>query len=289
MSLEYKFLNYQSIPDLYRAFMEAFSDYAMDASHITEDSLYKRGIKNGIDFESSVGVFEDAKMVGFTMVGIDDWNGGLSAFDIATGIIKSYRGKGIAREMFNFALPRLREKGVKKFYLEVLRENEPAIKAYKKTGFHITREFDCYSLDIPKVNLVKKCSINLQIEQISQSDIHKFAGFLDWVPSWENSLNSIKRMPDKMMIFKGVQDGSDTGFIAYSPTMNWILNLAVDKNFRRNGIGTALLKHLLSLLPLEQDVIRLINVQNDDNAIIRFFEDLGFTIYARQYEMVFEL
>lgn len=40
-------------------------------------------------------------MVGFTLIGIDEWRGGLGAFDAATGIADGYRGQGLARAMFD--------------------------------------------------------------------------------------------------------------------------------------------------------------------------------------------
>lgn len=58
-----------------------------------------------------------------------------------TGIIPTQRGKGIAKGMFEFALPGLKEQGVNKFLPEVLRPNEAAIKAYRKTGFQVFKVF----------------------------------------------------------------------------------------------------------------------------------------------------
>lgn len=40
-------------------------------------------------------------MVGFTLIGINEWQGGLGAFDAATSIADGYRGQGLARAMFD--------------------------------------------------------------------------------------------------------------------------------------------------------------------------------------------
>ena len=98
----YKTLETIDFSSIYKTMIEAFSDYALDMTYMQEHNLYNRAIKNGIDFSLSAGVFENDKLVGFTLVGIDEWEGEKSAFDIATGIVKEHRGKGHAKKIFDF-------------------------------------------------------------------------------------------------------------------------------------------------------------------------------------------
>ena len=133
---------------LHRTFHEAFADYSVDMSSLTEEILRIRFEKNGVDWDASVGAFEADRMVGFTMIGIDSWQGGLGAFDAATGIVPGFRGGGLAQKMFDHALPDLRARGVTQFVLEVISDNEPAIRAYRKAGFEIHRTFQCFGLDL---------------------------------------------------------------------------------------------------------------------------------------------
>ena len=90
-------LSGQSFSDLYHAFMEAFADYLQDASHVTEYSFTNRAIKNGVDLALSAGAFAGGRLVGFTMVAVDQFYSTRCAFDAGTGIIKPYRGRGIAK------------------------------------------------------------------------------------------------------------------------------------------------------------------------------------------------
>ncbi len=92
---------------IHRTFQEAFSDYAVDMSSLTEERLRVRCVKNGVDWDASVGAFDGDRMVGFTLIGIDDWQGSLGAFDAATGIVPDYRGQRLAAAMFEHALPGL--------------------------------------------------------------------------------------------------------------------------------------------------------------------------------------
>jgi len=285
MSLEYRFLSEDMMPEIFRTFMEAFSDYALDMSYMTEKSMYNRFVKNGTDFESSVGVFNGAKMSGFTMIGIDNWKNSLAAFDVGTGIIKEYRGKGIARKMFDHAVPLLKEKGVNKFYLEVLQENEPAIKAYEKTGFRIAKEFDCYKLVLDSPDLETNPSPFIEIMETGINEITHFKDFLDWEPSWENSLNAITRIRGEIYLFKAVYEGTDAGILAYYLGLNWIMILVVGRSFRRKGIASSLLKHLLSNNFIKEPEVKLINVESTDPGMKQFLRNKSFEIYVKQYEM----
>ena len=110
MSLEYSFLKEEQFPRIHRAFMEAFAEYYVDTSGMTETVLHNRAVKNGVDFGLSAGVFDGKDLVGFTLIGLDRWNEKSGAYDIATGIVPSHTGRGIAGGMFDFALPKLEER-----------------------------------------------------------------------------------------------------------------------------------------------------------------------------------
>lgn len=71
--------------------------------------------------------------------------------------------------------------------------------------------------------------------------------------------------------------------------MNWLMNLAVDKNFRRQGIGSAMMKFLLETMKLPKASIRLVNVESADTGMIKFLENSGFEMKIKQYEMEMEI
>lgn len=289
MEYRFAFLSGKSINELYLTFVEAFSDYALDMRYMNEEVFCNRAIKNGVDFESSVGVFDGSTMVGYTLVGIDHWKGRLSAYDIGTGIIKPYRGKGIAREMFRFAVPKLKDKGVKSFFLEVLQENKPAVRAYRKTGFEITRGFDCFELNLDQARFDEEATVPIEIREIGKDRLPQFAPFLDWEPSWENSLASMERIPDTVMLFEAVHGDDTAGAIVYYPVLNWIMCVAVNPSLRRHGIGTALVKHLIAHVEGERASIRLVNVDDSDEGMINFLRKIGFELFTTQFEMGFRI
>ncbi len=285
MSYTCRFLSPDRAGEIFETFLEAFRDYAIDVSGYKQETYINRAIKNGIDFESSVGLFDGDRMVGYTLIGTGAWKGRFSAYDIGTGITKPHRGKGLARGMFEHALPRLRDIGVGTFVLEVLQENEPAIKAYDKTGFRVTREFDCFELNWEKIEK----EADETVIPLERNDIGIFEDALDWNPSWENSFTSIERVPDSLLIYGAVREGAPRGLIVYYPALSWIMSIVVDGAYRRNGIGTSLVRHLAGELRGKAPGARLVNVQHDDSGMIAFLKGLGFERFTGQYEMELDI
>jgi RimJ/RimL family protein N-acetyltransferase len=139
MSIKIKSLENISIETIHTAFVEAFSDYLVDISYMTTEVMRNRFIKNGFRPDLSVGVFDYDSLKGFTIVGTGIFKGNISAFDIMTGLVKDYRGKGLSNKMFDLIKTKMKEQAINNFYLEVIQENAAAIKAYEKTGFQKTR------------------------------------------------------------------------------------------------------------------------------------------------------
>lgn len=287
--IEYKFLDNTDYSEIYSAFKLAFADYQVSMDYLTEDILRNRLIKNNVKYDFSVGAFADGQLVGFTLVGIDKRQGQLTAFDASTGIIKEYRGGGVARKMFDFMLPKLKEEKVEKFLLEVLRPNENAIKAYSRAGFSIVRELDCFEFYPAKYKNSNTTDLNIEIKPVSREMIESFRGCLEWEPSWENSLNGIMSIKDGTLSLAAFLNGEAVGMLVYYPGLKWILQLIVKKGHRRCGIGTALLEELIKELPGGTERLCLHNVDESDKGMKKFLLSNGFHEIIGQYEMELNL
>jgi ribosomal protein S18 acetylase RimI-like enzyme len=271
--------------DLNRVFCNAFSDYAIDVSYMNKRIMENRAIKNGYDPEVSAGIFDQDKLVGFTLTGVGDFMGKYSAFDIMTGIEKKYRGLGMAAKMFDYIRTAANNRSVENFYLEVLQVNNSAIKAYQRSGFEITRSFDCFELYLENFRIAEPPKISLKFNQLDKKDIGFFETFLSWPPSWENSFSSVKRIPDDVLLFEAANGSQKIGLIVYYPTLNWIMSLLVHPDYQEMGVKSELLQHLIKKLDDKPEVIKMINVQHDDETFIQFLLNSGFDIYTRQFEM----
>jgi ribosomal protein S18 acetylase RimI-like enzyme len=289
MSYRFEFLSEERFPQIYETFCEAFADYYADMSHVTERVLFNRAIKNGVEFDLCVGAFDGPRMVGTTLVGVDQWKGELSAFDIATGIIPAYRGRGIAAGMFDFAAQRLVRRGVRTFVLEVLQANERAVRAYQRAGFRITREFDCYALEVEKARLMAGAGIQPRVEPVERDVLSMFVEQTDWRPSWENSFSSIYRIADDVVAYGAFTGGICAGILVYYPLLNWIMSVVVKRDQRRKGIARCLMSHFLQNLDPERTLVRLNNVDRSDRAMSNLLGNLGFELTVSQFEMECDL
>lgn len=278
-----------SFDTIYQTFLEAFKDYAFDVNYMDARKLENRAIKNGFDPGFSAGAFVDEKLVGFTLVGIDHEYIRPSAFDIMTGIIKEFRGKGLAGKMFEKIRETLQSSDIQHFYLEVLQENQAAVKAYQKEGFVITRDFNCYELNMDDFIPVLKLNIPLTFKEVGKIELDDYATFADWHPSWENSFSAVQRIPDEVVLISASYSIKKVGMIIYYPALNWIMNLLIDPVYRNMGVGTALIERLISRMGGKAEKVRFLNIPDNDHALNDFLKQSGFTLLTKQYEMMLDI
>lgn len=270
---------------LLRTWLEAFSDYAVDMSGVTEKLIECRCIKNNVDFDISVGAFDDERMVGFTLIGVDRFQDELAAFDAGTGIVPEFRGQGLARKMFDHATPQLESQGVTRFLLEVLQVNEPAIRAYTKAGFEVTRELACFKLKLDEPIFSSEPPTAIEVKEVDRASVAGFSTEVDWQPSWENGFPAIEKTPDQLLILGAFERDRCVGVIVYTPLLNWIMTLVVSRTHRRRGVGSALVQGLVERLPGGLTEVKLLNVDRSDEGMLTFLERLGFDHWIDQYEM----
>ncbi|MCX6092490.1 MAG: hypothetical protein NTX23_06470, partial [Candidatus Bipolaricaulota bacterium] len=73
---------------IHAAFLEAFADYSMaPPAGLSAVRLLLRMRKIAVAYDLSVAAYTDGRMIGFTLIGVDAWGGGLAAYDAGTGII----------------------------------------------------------------------------------------------------------------------------------------------------------------------------------------------------------
>ncbi len=263
-------------------FDEAFADYALKGKS-ARLWLRDRSAKNGVDLAASAAAWDGDRMVGFTLVGLDEEGDVSSAYDSGTGIVPSHRGRGLAGRIFDFLLPELTCRGVKRFLLEVLQENEPAVAAYRKAGFETAREFDCFALkegDFSRVKALGEINV-LPMNREQAIEMHRKSA---WPPSWENSASSIARIPGELVVLGAQLNGELAGELIYHPESQWLHSLFVDPEHRRRGLASALLEALMEGAAKGSSP-KAVNVDRRDTAFAAFLENAGFELFTRQFEM----
>ncbi|HAT66362.1 MAG TPA: N-acetyltransferase [Flavobacteriaceae bacterium] len=167
-------------------FFSAFENYFV-AFPKDENLFRKRWEMAKIDYKFSYGMFDNDTLVGFILHAIDVREGQVTAFNLATGVIPEYRGKGITNKIYEYALNELKHKGVTKCKLEVIKENINAIKAYKRVGFEIVKGYKCFA---GKIEMEGEEPIG--ITSLALSDINLKTLVNQSYYSWENQIETIQ-------------------------------------------------------------------------------------------------
>ena len=274
---------------LHKAFLEAFGDYAMDSSRVSEDRLLLRMQKNAVNYDLSPGAYVDGKLVGFTLVGIDDWDGRRTAYDAGTGIVSDHRGRGLAGRMFESVLPGLREHGVTQFVLEALKDNQRAIRAYQKSGFETSRYLRCFTADLQMLRTLGSTR-GWNVCDARFEEVLALASDADWLPSFENRFSASIFIPQDVRFLGAYRSGGSergrcTGAVAYCPRLNWLLTLVVRRTERRCGVGRALLGALARSIPASVTGLAALNVDAQDTGMQAFLGRVGFSHLIDQVEM----
>lgn len=286
--ITYRTLTDADFPQVYRATHDAFSDYAVPYQ-ADEDRLRRMFQINGVRFEFSVGAFDGEKMVGFTINAIGDWNGRRTVYDSGTGVIPEYRRRGISREMFEFILPLLRENKIEQYLLEVIINNEPAVKLYRNLNFQITRRLSVFKR--PEAMLIaEKSNEEVEIKELETLDWDLLESFWTYIPSWQNSIDAMKRSLSGSKTngtFLGLySNGKLIGYGIVFHNSGNIPQIAVAEDYRGKGFGRAVLN---ALQRRTEKPLLISNADETAENIAAFAVANGFSLLTTQYEMLLNL
>ncbi len=287
MNLEYRTLEETSIHEIHQCFLEAFADYMVDI-RMSESAFHEMNALRGVDYGISVGAFSDKRLVGLTINARDKWKDKWTAYDAGTGVIPAYRGKGVSRSIMLKSFEVLENKGFQAYLLEVITRNEKALKLYESLGFRITRRLECLALKGPLTAHVKHKDIPVAsvsreqlpiLEQAFRSEpAHAFE------PSWQNGWNSIRRRPELYHINAVWKDEQCIGFGVIGAGRGGIAQLWVRQDYRRQGLGSRLLRDLIARSPGFK-TYSWVNVDESSVATLSFLKAQGFTEQLAQFEM----
>ena len=122
MSFTIKSLQGLSIRQIADVFNDACSDYVIPIK-LTEEILTAKILSENIQLENSVGVFDNDKLIAFILIGIDEYDGHIVAYNAGTGVIPSYRGNKLTKRMYQYLFPLLKDKDIVSHQLEVITTN----------------------------------------------------------------------------------------------------------------------------------------------------------------------
>jgi ribosomal protein S18 acetylase RimI-like enzyme len=285
--MEYRFLQKEDFSQLYSAFITAFSDYVVKMQP-SEAEFIEMLTRRGARYDLSVGAFNGHQLVGFNLNALDLWKGRLTVYDTGTGIIPEYRGQGIASKLFAFSLPTLKQVSAQQYLLEVIDTNSSAIGVYKRIGFREVRLLESFKLSGDVTSSLGKESNGIELSVEPEPAWDLLQSFWDWEPSWQNSINSIKRSLDNKVLVCAFSKGSCVGYGIVYPSNGDIPQIAISKEYRRRGIGTQILQSLEMQIRSGQTG-RIINIDASAEGTLGFCKASGMQKIVNQYEMLLEL
>ncbi len=183
--MEVKSLENIDFDIIIECFLGAFENYYVEMP--TDIDFYReRWNYARVDFKLSFGMFDNQNLVGFIINGIDQRNGVSIAFNTGTGVLPEYRRRKIVKQIYGFAIPKLKSNGIEKCLLEVISENHIAIKSYQEVGFIKTRMLKCFSGQIDtremNVKVVEKKISSIDFDNLPNQDFY----------TWDNNKSIIK-------------------------------------------------------------------------------------------------
>jgi ribosomal protein S18 acetylase RimI-like enzyme len=186
------------------------------------------------------------------------------------GVAVPHRGKGLGEQLMRAAIEEARARGLRELWLEVLVQNEPAIRLYEKLGFVTVRELEVWTLE--DLVLEEHGVPSVPAEQAHE----RIQARRSWREPWQRADETVANSTD----VEGI--ASEDGALL----------------FRRSGSRVSLLQavasdqaaaeRLLRSLPPETTGLQLLNGPEGD-VLNLAFAALGGTLAHRQHEMLLEL
>ncbi|POY35663.1 hypothetical protein C3K47_14825 [Solitalea longa] len=280
--MEFKTLENTDLATILETFNDAFSDYLVKLQ-LTMQQLVDKMESEGIDLNLSVGAFEEDKMIGFILHSPGVWLNKLTVYNGGTGVIPTHRGKGITQKMYQYIIPILKEKGINQHLLEYVEGNTFAKRIYEQVGFKPNRELDCLK---GKAEIKALTNNNLLFKVIAQPDWQCFSSKFSIQPSWQNSIDSIKRAGPKRKTIGLFHADELIGITSFNPDNGRIALFFINEEERNKGYGTLLLAYLQNNFDGELSVF---NLDKSDKVVYTFFTKRGLKSVAAQVEMLMEV
>ena len=262
-------LSKTSLEELLECFYSSFANYFVEMP--VDEDYYRRRFKAArVDWNYSYGMFDQGKMIGFIIHGIDVLAGFKTAFNTGTGVIPAYRGQSVVDKIYDHALSHLKEIGIQLCALEVIKENAKAIRVYERIGFEIKRDLRCYKGEIGNSDL------NVQLEESGFDDIQRLDMHSDSLESWDHVDQAIKIAGSDYRCFKVYEENNCIGYFVINPERGTIGQM---------GCIDGKEYELFDGIKKINSTIRIDNVDARREKMISAINHIGLQNNVDQYEM----
>jgi len=167
--------------------------------------------------------------------------------------------------------------------LEVIKSNTSAVELYKKQGFEIQREFQCFQLDKNEYKPIT----TYKVEHVDRINLRQLTGFWDFKPSWQNSIDSISAIPEAFLYSIVRFDNTIVGYGIIDKKTGDIPQIAVNREYRDKGIARSIMTDMIK--NTESSKISVLNVDDQSKSTKDFLLELGFEYSVSQHEMLLKI
>jgi GNAT superfamily N-acetyltransferase len=259
-----------------------FSDMTMDLNRFLQ-----KVTGEGISLENSVVAVYEGKLAGFVLNSFRTINGKQYVWNGGTAIAPDFRGMGIGKKLISVCLEIYEEQNVDIARLEAIKENETAIKLYKKMGYQTFKEL-AFMQHEGEMSVCKGLGSNVTLKEADVQEI-KSLSFFEPLTAWQTQFSSLKdfscaiamdrEKPVGYAVYKkGYKEtGELAGIVLYQ--------CAIDSEYHLEEEATAKLINF-AFAPEKGAVRRLtMNVPKKNDALNRLLKEAGFTKFVEQVHM----
>lgn len=266
-------LTENDLKGLYETFKSAFSESVVKLQPTEAEFEHRIFNKLHVDKDISAGMFDGESMVGFIMHASNIYQGIPTAYNGGTGVLPGFRNQRVAEQLYAYLIPKIQVKFLARILLEVVENNENAIKLYEKIGFTFKRRFLCYK----QLNQINHTS-ELEVVEGTISDVD--FNFMDFDSSFLDSEEHLNLGREKVLLAR--KHDLVIGYLIFQPHLGRISQMAVSRLYRQEGAGLAL------IAAAQQHTTRpltIMNIPEDEVGFDSFLKKCGFENQINQFEM----
>jgi len=222
------------LPDLLEVLNRGFENYFVPI-HLNLHQFLTMVRKDSIDLTASHVLLVDGERSGIALIARRGWTSRLAAMGIAT----SLRGKGAGSWLMERLIEEAFERGDHEMVLEVIEQNEPAIRLYQKFGFQTIRRL---------IGLLRTDAKEFDSDPLDEMDVREAGSLISQhgLPDlpWQLSGETVAQMTPPTRAYRKGQ-----AYIVISdPEAEHVViwSLLVASEARGKGLGVDLLKAVIA-------------------------------------------
>lgn len=277
--MKFNSLENSTISEMLTAFNLSFADYIIPLQ-VTEQQFRDKLFSEDIHLEWSFGAFEDNKLVGFMLHGYRN----NTLYNAGTGVIPKHRGNKITQKLYHYCLEKAKSENIKSIQLEVITENNKAIRTYENIGFEIIRTLNCYKGTLN----VEETKSPFEVSELNTSAGKSLNAVCNYLPTWQNTSETIENLYQINDIKSiGVVDQDEViGYVIFNTTSKKILQMGINEKYNQNRVTNSLFKFISDNYAKE---VLAINIDDVAKNTISSLTAHGLDCFLQQYEMKMDL